>query len=223
MEQCEQNGIRVFIPTINKTITHQPGFGIEDFTYNETTDEYICPAEKPLTRHSDAQSRGTTYQVYYNTAACRDCPFLDQCTKSKYRKLKISEYRETEEKIAARMLAEPDKYAQRKELAEHPFGTMKSIWGYSQFMVTGHRGCKGELNLMAFAYNWKRVLKIAGIEKLMEAIALFIGIWSPKPPVRATDWRSKRFDSLFDQKSGISGQFQKHFKMIFNFGYPFAR
>jgi len=223
MAQCEQNGIRVFIPTINKNTNHQPGFGFEDFTYSEKNDEYICPAGKSLTRHSDARSREITYQVYYNSAACRDCPFLDQCTKGKYRKLKISEYRETEEKIAARMLAEPEKYAQRKELAEHPFGTMKSIWGYSQFMVTGHRGCKGEINLMAFAYNWKRALKIVGIEKLMEAIALLIGLWPVKPLVRAPDWRSKPFESLPGGKSGIFGQFPKHFEMIFNFGYPFGR
>ena len=212
MEHCEANGIRVFIPTISKKTNHHPGFGIEDFTYSEETDEYICPAGKSLTRHSDSKSREITYQVYYDTSACRGCQFLAQCTKGKYRKLRISEFRETEEKIAARMLAEPEKYAQRKELAEHPFGTMKSIWGYSQFMVTGHRGCKGELNLTGFAYNWKRVLKIVGMEKLMEAIALFITMWALKSARTAPHLRFERVVGSIGRKPGIERDSQKNQK-----------
>jgi transposase len=185
MSQCEQSGVRVFIPTVKKTTNHEPGYGIEDFTYNKETDEYICPAGNTLTRHKDTKLKEVNYQVYYNSAACRGCPFLEKCTKGQYRKLKISEFREVEEKIAARMEAEPTKYPQRMALAEHPFGTMKSIWGYSQFMVTGHPGCKGEISLMGFAHNWKRALKIVGMEKLMEAIALFIGNLLRKLALRA--------------------------------------
>ena len=61
----------------------------------------------------------------------------EQCTQGKYRKLKISEYREVIAKVAARMAAEPQKYGQRKALAEHPFATMKSIWGYGEFLLRG--------------------------------------------------------------------------------------
>jgi hypothetical protein len=193
MHYCEENGIRVFIPTIKKNTTHEPGFGIEDFTYNKETDEYICPAQKPLTRHNDTKARETTYQIYYNPSACCDCPFLKKCTKGEYRKLRISEYRETEQKIATRMLEEPEKYAQRKELAEHPFGTMKATWGYAQFMVSGHPGCKGELNLMGLSYNWKRALKIVGMKKLMEAIAIFIALWAMKAIRGVLQSRSERF------------------------------
>ncbi len=218
MEQCEEKGIRVFIPTIKKNTNHKPGFGVENFTYNEEADEYICPAGKPLTRHSDTKSKEITYEVYYNTSACRDCPFLKDCTKGKYRKLRLSEYRETEEKIAARMLEEPDKYDQRKELAEHPFGTMKSIWGYAQFMVTGHPGCRGELNLTGIAYNWKRALKIVGMVKLMEAIALFIGLWPLKSTLRALNCRFKRLVCSITRKSGIGRGLTKQSEMFFDFG-----
>jgi len=168
--RCEESGIEVHVPAGKTTAIDEPGYRAEDFTYEPSADEYICPEGHRLQRHSDTTLKEITYRVYYNTAACRECPCRQQCTKGQYRKLRISQYRETEQAVARRLEEHPETYARRKELAEHPFGTIKSVWGYREFMVTGAEKCEGELNLMAFCYNWKRAISVLGVEKLMEAV-----------------------------------------------------
>jgi len=168
--RCEESGIEVHVPAGKTTAIDEPGYRAEDFTYEPSADEYICPEGHRLQRHSDTTLEEITYRVYYNTAACRECPCRQQCTKGQYRKLRISQYRETEQAVARRLEEHPETYPRRKELAEHPFGTIKSVWGYREFMVTGAEKCEGELNLMAFCYNWKRAISVLGVEKLMEAV-----------------------------------------------------
>lgn len=170
MTECENSGIEVHLPVKETTAIKTVGFRIEDFRYDEDKDEYICPAHKRLTHHSDKRIKETNYRVYYNCAACKGCPQLAKCTRGKYRKVTVSEYREIEDRVKQRVTDNPEIYAQRKQIVEHPFGTLKSIWGYGQFSVTGKRGCEGELNLMALCYNWKRVLKERGFECVMKAI-----------------------------------------------------
>ena len=172
MSRLEEDHIQVHVPEKRTRVIHTPGYetGI-DFCHDPEKDEYICPQGNRLTRHQDTTSREITYRVYYNTAACRSCPVREKCTRGKYRKIRISEYREMENRVAARLKERPEVYARRKEIAELPFGTLKSVWGYRQFMVTGKQSCEGELNLMAWCFNWKRVLNLVGMEKLMEAIA----------------------------------------------------
>ena len=166
-----ENHIQVHVPAKAPSSKPKPGFETEiDFHHDAATDEYICPQGERLQRHADTKSKGITYETYYSTRACRGCPVREQCTEGAYRKIKISQYREAEKAVAANLKERPEVYARRKELAELPFGTMKSIWGYRQFMVTGTKGCEGELNLMAFCFNWKRVVNLVGVERLMEAI-----------------------------------------------------
>ena len=63
----------------------------------------------------------------------------------------------------------PDKLARRKELAEHPFGTLKWLLP-GGFLLKGLVKVGAEVSLVHFAYNFKRVLAILGMEELMEAL-----------------------------------------------------
>ena len=58
----------------------------------------------------------------------------------------------------------------RKEIVEHPFGTIKRNWGYRYFMQTGIEKVRSEFSFIAFIYNFRRVLNIVPMEKLMESI-----------------------------------------------------
>ena len=60
--------------------------------------------------------------------------------------------------------------AKRKELVEHPFGTLKRSLGYTYFLVRSMEKVRTEFNLMCFVYNFKRVFNIVGFDKLMAAI-----------------------------------------------------
>lgn len=60
--------------------------------------------------------------------------------------------------------------AQRKEIVEHPFGTLKRSLGYTYFLVKGLGKVKAEFSLMCLAYNLKRVCNIVGFQCFMAAM-----------------------------------------------------
>jgi len=67
--------------------------------------------------------------------------------------------------------AQPEKYALRKQLAEHPFGTIKRWFGYTHFTLKGLTKVRTEWSLITLAYNLKRVLNLVSMEKLLLAVA----------------------------------------------------
>ena len=51
------------------------------------------------------------------------------------------------EAMAARVAAHPEKMRLRKQLCEHPFGTLKRWFGYSYFLLNGLEKVRGEWEL----------------------------------------------------------------------------
>ena len=74
------------------------------------------------------------------------------------------------EAMAARMKAQPEKFKLRKQLAEHPFGTIKRNFGYTHFLLKGLAKVRTEWSLITLVYNLKRVLNLVSFEKLMAAV-----------------------------------------------------
>ena len=75
------------------------------------------------------------------------------------------------EAMAERMKREPGKFKLRKQLAEHPFGTIKRFFGYTHFTLKGLEKVRTEWSLLALVYNLKRVLNLVSFEKLLAAVA----------------------------------------------------
>ena len=121
-------------------------------------------------RHQNSVVGGTDYAVYYNVAACRGCPVRERCTKGRYRKLKINPRRGLMEEVARRVKENPEVYAGRKGLAEHPFGTIKFWWGQGAFLTRGIGGVTGEFMLSCLAYNFRRCLNILGVAGVLAAV-----------------------------------------------------
>jgi len=174
LAQCEASGSRVHSPSRRRRKSAQ---GAEEtfpegmFVHDPDTDEYICPEGARLRRHSDTVSGRTRYRIYYDTAACRECPVKESCTRGKYRKIRVGEYRDVEQAVAQRMRDTPSVYARRKHLAEAPFGTIKVGWGGSTLLLRGREGVAAELSLLALSYNWKRALKLLGGDGLGRMLA----------------------------------------------------
>lgn len=70
-------------------------------------------------------------------------------------------------------------FAQRKELSEHPFGTMKRAMDQGYFLLTGLRKVRGEFSLTVPAHNLKRVINLVGVPQLLRP--LHRGIFPPFP------------------------------------------
>ncbi len=58
----------------------------------------------------------------------------------------------------------------RRELAEHPFGTMKWLMGMPRFLLRGLRKAKAELALAVLSYNFKRVINALGVPALLQML-----------------------------------------------------
>jgi Transposase DDE domain len=59
---------------------------------------------------------------------------------------------------------------QRRETAEHPFGTRKMRMGATHFLMKRLPKVATEMTLHVLAYNLTRVINIMGIQPLMAAI-----------------------------------------------------
>jgi hypothetical protein len=60
------------------------------------------------------------------------------------------------------MRFEPEKSAERKKIAEHPFGTIKRAFNQGYLLLRGLRNVTSEVGLTMLACNMRRVLNILG-------------------------------------------------------------
>ncbi len=167
LKAAEAHGIHVHVPAPADKMDKAGLHGREQFRYDSERDEYECPAGARLTRDADNQEHGRVYEVYYNSTACAGCAQRAQCTTGKYRKLKHVVNHEIMERIKERMKREPEVYAQRKALVEHPFGTLKFWWGQGAFLTRGKAAVNVEITLSALAYNLKRAIHVLGVPALL--------------------------------------------------------
>jgi hypothetical protein len=81
------------------------------------------------------------------------------------------------EQNAARVLANPNYYRQRQQIAEHQFGTLKRQWGFTHTLMRKKQHVLSEVYLCFSAYNLLRCLQILGekeLQKRLKALWLFL-------------------------------------------------
>jgi hypothetical protein len=71
------------------------------------------------------------------------------------------------EQMEQRVHARPQIMKQRKELVEHPFGTMKRSWNQGYFLMRGLAKVRAEFSLTVLAYNLRRVLNLVAMTRLL--------------------------------------------------------
>ena len=60
-----------------------------------------------------------------------------------------------------------EKLHSRREIAEHPFGTMKRAFNQGYLLLKGLRKVKGEVGFTMLAYNMRRAINILGVGTLI--------------------------------------------------------
>ena len=152
-------------------------FGHDDFSYDEGTDSYTCPAGKALTLRDMKHLRATEYRRYRAVCTCKDCPRRASCIgeKARYRELLVAPH---EPLLSAmrRKVATPEgqqALARRQQTVERTFGTMKAQLGLRQLLLRGLEGARVEFTLCAMALNVRKLaqwLSTGGsLEQLREA------------------------------------------------------
>ena len=71
------------------------------------------------------------------------------------------------EAMRERMNCHPDIARKRKELVEHPFGTIKHWMNHGYFLMRGKKKVAAEVSMSVLVYNMKRVMNILGVPALL--------------------------------------------------------
>jgi transposase len=162
--RCEENGVSCLVAKpAPGGAKHPQGFAREDFIYDRENDSYVCPCQNRLrfmrvNIHSDKKQ----YRVYANYALCAKCPEREKCTRAKHREILRLTYQDRLDVVDERTRGNKQLYRRRQEIVEHPFGTMKAVWGFRQFLCRTRPKVTAETALTYLAYNLRRIVSIFG-------------------------------------------------------------
>jgi transposase len=170
IEACENAGMEPYVPRPQRGSSVRAGlFRKDEFEYDPESDTVLCPGGQRLQPYSSSVLRGLKKINYANRRACHDCPIRSRCTTNSFRSVSRMENEAVLDRMQARLAQRPEILAQRREVVEHPFGTIKQWMNQGAFLMRGLEKVRGEFSLTALAYNLRRVLNIVGFTELMMA------------------------------------------------------
>jgi len=172
MAACEKNGVTCLVAKKKAGGKKKAeGFSLDSFVYDEGNDRYVCPCGNRLTYRGDKKRNDRKYRRYANYQACAHCQQRPDCTQCNGREIDRLPYQGIYDIVDKRTLANKVLYRKRKEIVEHPFGTVKAVWGYKQFLCRTLEKVTAELSLAYLAYNMRRVVNIFKESKLKPVFA----------------------------------------------------
>jgi transposase len=167
-EACASAGITAAVPRQKTVNARNSGlFSREAFSYDAASDSWTCPAGETLSLRSISQ---TEQEKRYSTTACGGCALKSKCTNAQSRQITRHLYEDARQAMHQRVIENPALMKQRRQLAEHPFGTIKWMLGHPRFLLRGLRKAKAELALAVLGFNLRRVITILGVPALLETL-----------------------------------------------------
>ena len=171
IEACEKTGCVPHIPKPQRGSSVREGlFRKDEFRYDAGLDAYVCPAGKLLTPIRRGRMRDLERTDYGNPKACRACPLRPRCTNDARSVFRL-ENEDVLDRMAERLKARPAIFDRRREVVEHPFGSIKQWMYQGAFLMRGLANVRAEFSLTALAYNLRRALNILGVEAMTAAVA----------------------------------------------------
>ena len=168
---CQREGIMPLVPPQETSNNRGKGlFCKSDFIYNVESDSYQCPAGEILERVvSGKESKG--YGSFETEACLQSCSLTEYCTKSpRGRRIKRLDEEDWVDKAKSALKERSDAMAIRKGMVEHPFGYLKQVMRFDQFLVAGEEKVQAEMSLATCAFNLKRAIKVMGVKELVKRI-----------------------------------------------------
>jgi transposase len=168
--ECEAQGIVPHVPA-NRAVNNKGDGTLFDrtlFTYDEKTDTFRCPANKPLTRKQVLKHQKTV-QYAASVEDCGQCALKGQCTTADRRYLKRHLHDGALQRMNQRATAQLMRL--RRCTVERPFALLKwVIFGHPRFLLRGLSGAHVEASLATMAYNLKTMIRVLGGSKLRELL-----------------------------------------------------
>jgi len=167
---CADAGITVTLPKpLTSGAKSEGRFGKQDFAYLADEDAYRCPAGEKLRYYYTNEENGQKLRNYW-TNACRHCALKSRCTSATPRRIKRWEHEHVLEEAQERLDRNPDAMRTRREVVEHPFGTIKMRMGATHFLMKTLPKVATEMALAVLGYNLTRVINIVGVARMMDAV-----------------------------------------------------
>lgn len=171
VKQCEDKNILVHTEKPNTSANLKLGLFVKDvFKFDKQKDSYTCPAGQTLTYKFTANEDGR-FTRYYTTSGCGKCPLKSKCTRGEQRRITRWIHEDVLDRMRERVRKWPEIMKLRREIVEHPFGTMKRWWDQGYFLMKGLPNVKAEMSLTVLTYNLKRAIKILGVPRLIQAVS----------------------------------------------------
>lgn len=151
----------------------------EHFIYNKDKDCDICPKGNEMISNSTRLRRDKllgkeAIEVFYKdykTTQCSACPVRHLCTTAvKERVISRFEYQDAVDANIKGVADNPEIYARRKCIAEHPYGTIKRAWDCNYTLLKGIKKVGAEMSLILTCYNMRRAISIVGVVGLIKAL-----------------------------------------------------
>lgn len=141
------------------------------FTYDKLQDRYTCPQGNFLNLKAKNIKSSDSFYDKYQCKDCAKCPIKNECTTSKYgRAIKRNVEQEKIDLYKTKLKEERVVKAikDRKNIVEHPFGTIKSLMGKFDLVLCGKYKAGIEIDLYTLAYNLKRLGNIQKPDLLLK-------------------------------------------------------
>ncbi len=131
----------------------------EAFLYDSQADCYWCPMGKPLEfirieqEHRDGE---LLERRVYSCSSCAGCPLRPSCTdRKRNRRIRSNGKNPLREAMVEKVHSDAggEVYRQRQWVAESPFGVIKNVMGFRQFLLRGLENVRAEWRWVCTAYN----------------------------------------------------------------------
>jgi len=148
------------------------------FTYDEENDCFHCSQGKTLVLIENNYKNGNHFYNKYQCKECSGCAVKQHCTTSKSgrtisKRVDGAWLDDYKEKSNSKEFKQ--KFATRKCVVEHPFGTMKYHMGQIPILLRGKEKVQVEMDLYSTAYNLIRLKNSDSVSVLLQKLAL----WRP--------------------------------------------
>lgn len=175
LQNIESSGTtKCYVPPMeDKNIKKDKEAGIS-FNYDSEKCEYTCPEGKKLVlKRKDRKGKDDKIVDIYKCKECYNCKLKNKCTTSKTGRTItrhkeqqwLDQYKERMKGAKAKLLI-----TLRKQLVEHPFGTIKYWMGKIPILLRGKLKVQTEIDIYTTCYNLKRLVNIEKNENLIQLI-----------------------------------------------------
>ncbi len=171
LEHIEEKATDAYIPdnkieSLDEKEESETRYDKSNFTYDEESDQYICPEGKALTPYTKTTctrkgERKERVITVYRGTECGNCPVKSKCTKAKIRTITRDGREPLQEKMRQKLRSEEGKeiYKKRAYTVEPVFGNMK--WNRPKLIMSmrGKKKVRGEFTLMCITHNIGKIIR----------------------------------------------------------------